>query len=97
MGDMILVRERGVLTPAEKQLAKSDEGIRLIKQIRVKLVENSRDLLATLIKDITGVEVVALHTDISTSAGERVFVFSLDGNLEAMLERVRRLSKPSVG
>ncbi len=36
--DMVLVRLKGVLTPAEKQLAKADEntkGRTLIKQVRI--------------------------------------------------------------
>lgn len=85
--DMVVVRERGVLTPAETHLAKSAEGRELIRQFRARLVENSRVLLSSLVRDITNMEVVALHSDVCTTSGERVFVFCLDGNLEASLGR----------
>lgn len=80
--DMVLVRLQGVLTPAEKQLAKTDEGTQgrtLIKQVRIELLERARMLLETIIQDITGRKVKSLHTDISTSTGERVIIFTLDG------------------
>ncbi len=37
--DAILIRLKGVLTPAEEQLAKSQEGADLIKKTRVQLLE----------------------------------------------------------
>ncbi len=80
--DMVLVRLRGVLTPAEEQLAKSPEGADLIKKTRVRLLENARLLLETMVAEISGCQVQSLHTDISTKTGERVIIFTLDKNLE---------------
>lgn len=85
--DMVLVRLKGVLTPAEQQLAKSGDGVELIKKMRSTLIEKAKPLLSQVIGDITGIKVAGLHTDISTVSGERVFVFTLDGNLEKMLTR----------
>lgn len=82
--DLVIVRLRGVLTPAEKQLVKSEaagHGRNLIKQVRMELIEKARPLLEVLIKDITGQHIKSLHTDISTATGERIIVFSLAGNL----------------
>jgi uncharacterized protein YbcI len=78
--DMVLVRLRGVLTPAEKQLASSDtgEGRALIKQVRMQLLEKARPLLVALVRDILGRDVLSLHTDISVTSGERIIVFSLE-------------------
>lgn len=78
--DLVIVRLRGVLTPAEKQLAKSestDQGRSLIKQVRMELLEKARPLLEVLVQDITGQKVKSMHTDISTITGERIIVFSL--------------------
>ena len=80
--DMILVRLKGVLTPAEVQLAKSIEGANLIKQTRMQLLEGARELLNNMILDITSCQIRSLHTDISTKTGERVIIFTLDQNLE---------------
>jgi uncharacterized protein YbcI len=80
--DMVVVRLRGVLTPAERQLAGPDgppQGRELIKQVRRELIEKARPLLETLISDVTGQAVRSIHTDISTTQGERLIVFSLVG------------------
>ncbi|ERP30730.1 hypothetical protein CALK_2446 [Chitinivibrio alkaliphilus ACht1] len=78
--DIIFVRLKGVLTPAEKQLANTEDnqkGRSLIKQVRQELLEKARPLLERIIIDITGCEIVSLHTDISIATGERVIIFTL--------------------
>ena len=80
--DMILVRLKGVLTPAEQQLAKTQEGTPLIKRVRSSLLEQARGLLTGEIEKMTGLKVISLHTDISTKTGERVILFTLNENLE---------------
>ena len=80
--DMLLVRLRGVLTPAEIQLAKTPEGHVLIKQVRTQLLESSRTILEEIVQQVTGCGIVSLHSDISVKTGERVIVFTLNQNLE---------------
>ena len=80
--DMVFVRLKGVLTPAEEQLAKSAEGAKLIKRTRVQLLEGAKLLLENIISDVTGYQMKSLHTDISTKTGERVIIFTLDEDLE---------------
>jgi len=80
--DLIIIRLKGVLTRAEEQLAKSEEGLILIKQVRVKLLEEARMLLKTIVDDITGSTIVSMHTDISTVTGERVIIFTMNQNIE---------------
>lgn len=80
--DMVFVRLKGVLTPAEEQLAKTAEGADLIKKTRVQLLEGARLLLENIISEITGCQITSLHTDISTKTGERVIIFTLEQNLE---------------
>ena len=79
--DMVLVRLKNVLTPAELKLAQSqlrERGRYLIKEMRQQLIEQGRPLLDIVIKDILKIGVVSLHTDISAKTGERVIVFSLE-------------------
>ncbi len=78
--DMLLIRLRGILTPAEQQLAKAESNERgrdLIKQVRLELLNRAQAMLAAGIRDITGVAVRSMHVDISTRTGEKVIVFSL--------------------
>lgn len=81
--DMVFIRLKGVLTPAEEQLSKTTEGAELIKKTRMQLLEGARGLLENLILDITKSKVKSLHTDISTKTGERIIIFTLDQDLEA--------------
>ena len=89
--DIILVRLKGVLTPAEEQLTKSADGSDLVKKMRATLIEKARPLLYQVVGDITGSKISDLYTDISTLSGERVFVFTLSDNLERSLFDKRTL------
>lgn len=80
LDDLVVVRLQRVLTPAEKQLAKADDaakGRHLVKQVRTELLERARPLLEKTISQITGRKLLSLHTDISTTTGERIIVFTL--------------------
>jgi uncharacterized protein YbcI len=87
--DMVVVRLKGVLTPAEEQLTKTIDGKELVKKMRATLIDKARLLLYQVVGDITGCRIMDLHTDISLDSGERVFVFMLETNLEKALPRKR--------
>lgn len=79
--DLVLVRLKKVLTQAELKLAAGNDTPQrrgLVKQLRQELLEHGRPLLETAIRDILGVGVISLHTDISTKTGERIIVFTLE-------------------
>lgn len=82
VNSMILVRMRGVLTPAEEKLAESPEGRSLVKETRRQLFETSRPFLEEMVFNLLGVQVISLHTDMSTKTGERIIVFTVDQNLD---------------
>ena len=79
LGDFVVVRLQGLLTPAEQQLAKvpSEKGRDLLKQMRTHLIETANPSLQSLVQEITGVKVVSLHRDISTVTGEAIIFFTL--------------------
>ena len=81
--DIILIRLKGVLTPAERKLAKSTDGVAMVKQMRQNLIAQGREQLCKQIGEITGSDAVALFTDIDAQIGERVIVFTLDRDLES--------------
>ena len=80
--DMVLVRLKGVLTPAERQLAKNAEGVDMVKRMRQNLISQGRERLCSQISAITGVEVTGLFTDIETHSGERMIVLTLESDLD---------------
>ena len=79
LDDMVVIRLKGVLTPAEQKLAKtkSQRSRYLLKQVRNELLSSGRPVLEALVKDILNVGVLSVHTDISTKTGERVIVITL--------------------
>src|SRR5690242_16456708 len=79
LGDFVVVRLQGLLTPAEQQLAKSpsEKGRDLLKQVRTHLIETAKPRLQALVREVTGVQVVSLHHDISTVTGEAFVVLTL--------------------
>ena len=80
IGDLVLVRLKGVLTAAEQQLVKTlqaEKGRDLLKQVRTHLIETARPLMEAMIEEITGVKVLSLHHDISTVTGEEIVLFTL--------------------
>src|SRR5437016_7911711 len=72
LGDLLVVRLRGVLTAAEQQLVKSlpaEKGRDLLKQVRTQLIEAARPVLEEMVQEAIGVKVLSLHHDISTRTG----------------------------
>lgn len=82
INDIILVRLRGILTPAELKLAETRDGLLLVKETRRQLFETSQPLLTELVREIVGCEIVSLHTDMSTQTGERMIVLTVDADLD---------------
>ncbi len=80
IGDLVVIRLQGVLTAAEQQLVKSlspERGRDLLKQVRIQLIETARPVLQALVQEVTGVSMLSLHHDISTTTGEELVVFTL--------------------
>ena len=78
--DLLVVRLKGVLTAAEQHLVKSlsgEKGRDLLKQVRTHLIETARPLMEAMVQEVTGINVVSLHHDISTTSGEEVVIFTL--------------------
>ena len=80
IGDLIVVRLKGVLTAAEQHLVRTlvpEKGRDLLKEVRTHLIEIARPTLVAMVEGIVKVKVVSLHHDISTLTGEEVVLFSL--------------------
>jgi uncharacterized protein YbcI len=81
LGDLIVVRLKGVLTAAEQHLVKSqtpEKGRDLLKQVRTHLIETARPVMEAMVEEVTGIKVMSLHHDISTGTGEEVVLFTLE-------------------
>lgn len=83
--DLVVVRLKGVLTPAERQLAKTSEGVEMVKRLRQNLIAQGRDKLCEQISEITGAKILTVFTDIDVQIGERVFVFTMDREVQPIV------------
>ncbi len=78
--DLLVVRLQGVLTAAEQQLVKTllpEKGRDLLKQVRTQLIELARPVMEAMVQEATGIKVLSLHHDISTTTGEEIVLFTL--------------------
>ena len=85
--DLILVRLKGILTPAEEKLISEVDGAQIVKQVRRRLIESSRSILENLIEEKINAKVITLHTDISTRTGERIIIFGMERDVEEGLKK----------
>lgn len=65
-----------------KKLAKTAQGIDMVKRLRQNLIALGRDKLREQESKITGAKTLALFTDIAVQIGERVFVFTVDRDIQ---------------
>lgn len=80
--DMIIVRMTGFLSQSEKKLAETPQGVEQIKKLRAMLFENAKTDIEAMIIPIIQMEIVSIHSDVSTKSGEKIVLITLDGNLE---------------
>lgn len=84
VGDMVLLRFKGVLTVEEKHLVKNHEGRKLVKKMRQCLREMYSEDFEEIVERHTGCKVLSSHSDISTKTGERIEVFVMDKDIERL-------------
>lgn len=83
--DMVIIRLKGFLSVSEKNLASTKEGVELIKKLRTALFENSKEQLITIIQSVYKINLISLHSDVSTKTGEKIIVLISDKDIEADL------------
>lgn len=80
--DLIIIRLIGFLSKSEQKLAESKQGVELIKRVRSMLFENAREYLENLIKEVIDVNIISIHSDVSTKTGEKIIIITVDEDLE---------------
>jgi uncharacterized protein YbcI len=80
--DAIIVRFKGILPPAERLFVKNREGMKLMKELKEKLIERAKPHLEKMIKDLVDAEVIDMHSSFNPATGERVEIFTLNKSLK---------------
>ncbi len=83
--DMVIVRMIGFLSQSERMLAETSQGVEQIKKLRAMLFETARGQIETMLAPIIGMEIVSVHSDVSTKSGEKIILLTLGANLEEQL------------
>ncbi len=96
--DMIIIRMMGFLSPSERKLAETPQGVEQIKKLRAMLFENAKADIEAMILPIINAEIASIHSDVSTKSGEKIIIITLGSNLEECSEDARqtrrKVSKP---
>ncbi len=82
LGDMIVVRLTGFLSPSEQKLTDNPQGVELFKKVRTSLFEGGRGYLEALITEFIDAAIISIHSDISTKTGEKIIIMIVDSNIE---------------
>jgi len=85
--DIIVVRLKGFLSQSEQLLAGNPQGVELLKKVRMTLFESCISYLETLIKEIIDVEIISMHSDVSTKTGEKIIIITAGENIESRFEK----------
>jgi uncharacterized protein YbcI len=83
--DTLVITLHGVLSPAERQVARSTAGAAKVQEFHRELFLNSCAPLRQAIEGITGVEVREATTDVETATGTVVQVFSTGTAVQVFL------------
>lgn len=84
--DIIVIRLIGFLSQSEKMLAANPSGVELFKKVRMMLFENAKTYLEELVKQIINIEIISMHSDVSTRTGEKIIVITSSENIESRFE-----------
>lgn len=80
--DMIIIRLRGFLSLSERNLANTKDGVELIKKLRNALFETAIEQLVGAVQAVHRINVISVHSDVSTKSGEKIIILIADRDLE---------------
>lgn len=83
--DLIVIRQKGFFSQAEQRLAGKENGVNLLKKVRTMLFESEIENFKEMIKEIINVDLVSIHSDVSTKTGEKIIVISASENIENII------------
>jgi uncharacterized protein YbcI len=89
----IIVRFKGIMPPAERYLIKDQEGMKLIKELKERLIERAKPLLEAMIKNLIGAEIIDTYSSFNPKNNEYINIFTLDKGFEDWCNTVEEKAK----
>jgi uncharacterized protein YbcI len=90
VGDMVVVRSGGILTPTEARLTATEEGRRLIKSARHELWAINHGEIEGIVAGIAASAVIRSFYDVDVDGAEQVEIYILAHDVEQRLARQER-------
>lgn len=81
MEDTIMVKLKEALPPAERHLMEEPGGVRALKELKEKLIEDITPRLEDIIEKLTDSRVINSYSSIDSRSGDRIIIFSIEGNV----------------
>jgi len=97
MKDVIIVRVKSMMVPAERYMMRYQKGSETIRELKIKLIERAKPLLDAMIKNLTGADIIDLHSDVCVETGERVEIFTLNKDVEKEISSTNKRNKKGKG
>ena len=83
IGDMVLVRCNGILTPTEARLSGTEDGRKLIRSARQELRTINHTEIEETVASIVGCAVLRSYCDLNVTAEELIEVYILTSDVDA--------------
>lgn len=75
--DILILKFKNIFSPAEKELAKTDEGKKILRELKEKIFEQVQEKFIKIIKEQTDREVKNIKFDINFNSCERIGIIEL--------------------
>jgi len=75
--DIIDIRSTGSLSPAEEELAKNEEGRLLLKQLKAREMESTKNILKFQLENLMDTQIISLTIDTIPELDENIVVTRL--------------------
>ena len=82
MEDTIMVKLKEAIPPAERHLMEESGGMRALKELKEKLIEDITPQLEHIIEELTASRVINSYSSIDRMSGDRILIFSMDGSIQ---------------
>lgn len=81
-GELVFIRFKEVLCPSELNLIQESGGKDLLREIDERLCEEEFPAISAIIRELTGLELLEIHSEANLHLQEKLFILTLDRPLQ---------------
>lgn len=80
--ELVFIRFKGVLCPSELHMIQENGGKELLREINDRLCEEEFPAISMIIRQMTGLELMEIHSSTSMRLHEKIYILTLDRPLQ---------------